>query len=351
MTKVKITAVAKQLPNYDKETKDIIPFLDIWLQGQEERFKRKVVKLFENAGVDKRYSIMEPEEVFTKTSFEDKNEIYSREVVPLAEQSLLKALKKASLNPRDIDYIITVSCTGIMIPSMDAYLINKLKMKQDIVRLPVTEMGCAAGVSGMIYAKNFLKANPNKRAAVIAVEAPTATFQLDDYSMVNIVSAAIFGDGAASVILSSYEEEKGPEMADEAMYHFYDAETMMGFKLVNTGLQMILDKAVPETISAHFPKIIHPFLEQNNLSIEAVDHLVFHPGGKKIVQTVEQLFGSLGKNIDDTKEVLKRYGNMSSATVLYVLERFMDKGLPEGDIGLMLSFGPGFSAQRILLKW
>jgi len=186
---------------------------------------------------------------------------------------------------------------------------------------------------------------------VIAVEAPTATFQLDDYSMVNIVSAAIFGDGAASVILSSYEEEKGPEMADEAMYHFYDAETMMGFKLVNTGLQMILDKAVPETISAHFPKIIHPFLEQNNLSIEAVDHLVFHPGGKKIVQTVEQLFGSLGKNIDDTKEVLKRYGNMSSATVLYVLERFMDKGLPEGDIGLMLSFGPGFSAQRILLKW
>jgi len=260
-------------------------------------------------------------------------------------------LDKGNLNPTDIDYIITVSCTGIMIPSMDAYLINNLKMKQDIVRLPVTEMGCAAGVSGMIYAKNFLKANSNKRAAVIAVEAPTATFQLDDYSMVNIVSAAIFGDGAASVILSSYEDEKGPEMVDEAMYHFYDAEKMMGFKLVNTGLQMILDKAVPETISNHFPQIVHPFLERNNMKIDDVDHLVFHPGGKKIVQTVEQLFGSLGKNIDDTKEVLKRYGNMSSATVLYVLDRFMDKGLPEGDIGLMLSFGPGFSAQRILLKW
>jgi len=351
MAKVKITSVAKQLPKYYKETKDIIPFLDIWLQGQEKRFQRKVVKLFENAGVDKRYSIMEPEEVFTKTSFQDKNDIYSREVVKLAEQSLVKALDKGNLNPTDIDYIITVSCTGIMIPSMDAYLINNLKMKQDIVRLPVTEMGCAAGVSGMIYAKNFLKANSNKRAAVIAVEAPTATFQLDDYSMVNIVSAAIFGDGAASVILSSYEDEKGPEMVDEAMYHFYDAEKMMGFKLVNTGLQMILDKAVPETISNHFPQIVHPFLERNNMKIDDVDHLVFHPGGKKIVQTVEQLFGSLGKNIDDTKEVLKRYGNMSSATVLYVLDRFMDKGLPEGDIGLMLSFGPGFSAQRILLKW
>ena len=348
---VKITAVAKQLPKYARETKDIIPFLKLWMTGQDDRFQRKVIKLFEGAGVDKRYSIMDAEEVFTNTSFQEKNDIYAREVVKLAEQSLIKALDKATLKPTDIDYIITVSCTGIMIPSVDAYLINNLKMKQDIVRLPVTEMGCAAGVSGIIYAKNFLKANPNKRAAVIAVESPTATFQLDDFSMVNIVSAAIFGDGAASVILSSYEDEVGPKIVDEAMYHFYDATTMMGFKLVNTGLQMILDKAVPETISEHFPMIVHPFLERNNISIEAIDHLIFHPGGKKIVQTVEDLFGSLGKNIDDTKEVLRLYGNMSSATVLYVLERFMDKQLPKGDKGLMLSFGPGFSAQRILLEW
>ena len=238
-----------------------------------------------------------------------------------------------------------------MIPSMDAYLINSLEMKQDIVRLPVTEMGCAAGVSGIIYAKNFLKSNPNKRAVVIAVEAPTATFQLDDYSMTNIVSAAIFGDGASSVILSSYEEDKGPEIIDEAMYHFYDATNMMGFNLVNTGLQMILDKEVPQKISDHFPAIVHPFLERNNLTIEDVNHLIFHPGGKKIVQTVEDLFGVLGKNIEDTKEVLRLYGNMSSATVLYVLERFMDKNPAKGQRGLMLSFGPGFSAQRILLEW
>ncbi len=349
--KVKITAVAKQLPKYTRETKDIIPYLNLWLAGQEERFQRKVIKLFENAGVDRRYSIMDAEEVFLNTSFQEKNDIYAREVIELGEQALLKSLEKAHLQPTDIDYIITVSCTGIMIPSLDAYLINRLKMRQDIVRLPVTEMGCAAGVSGIIYAKNFLKANPNKRAAVIAVESPTSTFQLDDYSMANIVSAAIFGDGAASVILSSYEDEEGPEILDEAMYHFYDAEQMMGFKLVNTGLQMILDKAVPETISHHFPQIVHPFLERNQMTIDDVDHLIFHPGGKKIVQTVEDLFGSLGKNIDDTKEVLKLYGNMSSATVLYVLERFMDRNLPEGDIGLMLSFGPGFSAQRILLKW
>ena len=250
---VKITAVAKQLPQYTRETKDIIPFVKLWMSGQEERFQRKVIKLFEGAGVDKRYSIMDAEEVFLNSSFEEKNDIYVREITKLAEQSLKKSLDKAKLKATDIDYIITVSCTGIMIPSVDAYLINSLGMKQDIVRLPVTEMGCAAGVSGIIYAKNFLKANPNKRAVVIAVESPTATFQLDDFSMVNIVSAAIFGDGAASVILSSCEEDEGPKIVDEAMYHFYDATHMMGFKLVNTGLQMILDKSVPETISSHFP--------------------------------------------------------------------------------------------------
>ena len=258
---VKIVSVGKQLPKYVKKTEEIIPFVKQWIQGQESRFQRKVLKLFEGAGVDKRYSIMDLEEVFLNSSFEEKNNIYINEVTKLAEQSLLKSLKKAGLQPTDIDYIITVSCTGIMIPSVDAYLVNSLNMKQDIVRLPVTEMGCVAGISGIIYAKNFLKSNPNKRAAVIAVEAATATFQIEDYSMTNIVSAAIFGDGSASVILSSCKEDKGPEIIDEAMYHFYDSIDIMGFKLVNTGLQMILDKNVPETISNHFSEIIEPFLD------------------------------------------------------------------------------------------
>ena len=348
---VKIITVAKALPKYTRNTKDIIPYLNLWLADQEDRYRRKVIKIFENAGVDKRYSIMDAESVFSNTSFEEKNDIYEKETIILAESCLQKSLDKAGLQADEIDFIITVSCTGIMIPSLDAYLINRLKMRQDIVRLPVTEMGCAAGVSGVIYAKNFLKANPGKRAVVVAVESPTATFQLDDFSMVNMVSAAIFGDGAAAVILSSHEDDKGPVVVDEAMYHFFDSEQMMGFKLRNSGLQMILDKSVPETIAAHFPNIVHPFLEQNGKSIEDVDHLIFHPGGKKIVQTVESLFGSLGKNIDDTKEVLRLYGNMSSVTVLYVLERFLERNLAPGEVGLMLSFGPGFSAQRVLLEW
>lgn len=348
---VKIISVAKQLPQYSRNTADIIPLLDQWLVNQDERFIRKVKKIFEGAAVDRRYSIMEPSEVFTATTFQEKNDIYTREVIVLGEKVLEKALAKAGWAPSTLDYIITVSCTGIMIPSLDAYLINKLPLRQDIVRLPVTEMGCAAGISGIIYAKNFLQANPGKRAAVIAVESPTATFQLDDFSMANVVSAAIFGDGAACVLLSSHENDEGPEILAEEMYHFYDNEHMMGFQLTNSGLQMVLDIDVPDTIASHFPEIIHPFLKKQELSIQDIEYLIFHPGGKKIVLMVEDLFSDMGKNINVTKEILRLYGNMSSATVLYVLEEIMNGSPKKGEKGLMLSFGPGFSAQRVLLQW
>ena len=348
---VKIKAVNKTLPNYSRNTSEIMPFLDMWLHGQEDRFIRKVKKIFENAMVDRRYSIMSPEEVFSDLSFEERNEIYIREGIKLGAKCLQGAIDKAGWRSKDIDFLITVSCTGIMIPSLDAYLINMLGLRQDIVRLPVTEMGCVAGVSGMIYAKNFLKANPGKRAAVVSVESPTATFQLNDYSMANIVSAAIFGDGAACVLLSSHPEDEGPEVLDEQMYHFYDAEGLMGFKPTNTGLQMVLDIGVPDAIEKHFPDILHPFLAQSGLEIGDMDYLIFHPGGKKIIMLVEALFSDLGKNIDETKEVLRLYGNMSSATVLYVLERIMDSKPESGSYGLMLSFGPGFTAQRLLLRW
>ena len=348
---VRIKTVATQLPPYSRTTQEILPYVKAWLSGKEDRFQRKVIKIIRNAGIDRRYSILDADDMFIPRTFEEKNQIYIQGALSLSEKVLQKALEQAAWSAKDLDYIITVSCTGFMIPSVDAYLINNLDLRQDVVRLPVTEMGCAAGVSGVIYAKNFLKANPGKRAAVIAVESPMATFQLNDFSMVNIVSAAIFGDGAACVLLSSDEKDEGPIVRNEDMYHFFDATHMMGFELKNPGLHMVLDPDVPERIAAHFPKIIYPFLERSNTTIEELNHLVFHPGGKKIVQTIEDLFGVLGKNIDDTKAVLRAYGNMSSATVLYVLERFLQKDIPTGEKGLMLSFGPGFSAQKVLLEW
>lgn len=348
----KVLGTAIQIPPYTKTTDAIIEDMRGHLEGQEERFKRKVLRIFQYAQVDQRYSIIPAEEVLGDLSFEEKNDRYVEGVLELATSVLQKGLDDAGISAKEIDYIITVSCTGFMIPSVDAYLINALEMRQDIVRLPVTEMGCAAGVSAMIYGTNFLKANPDKKVAIIAVESPMSTFQLKDFSMANMVSAAIFGDGAACVILGGAESEQvAPTVLDTNMYHFYDETQLMGFKLRNSGFEMVLDVNVPERIKEHFDRIIFPFLERNQLDVQDIDHLIFHPGGKKIIQMVEALFGRLGKNLDETKSVLRNYGNMSSATVLYVLDQFIKKGVSKGDIGLMLSFGPGFSAQSVLLKW
>lgn len=346
----KILATATALPEFTKPTEEILSDMERHLEGHDERFKKKVLRIFKYAQVDRRYSIMPADQVLADLSFEEKNDFYIEKATDLAEKVLRKALKKAQLAPDEIDYIITVSCTGFMIPSVDAFLINRLKMRQNIVRLPVTEMGCAAGVSATIYANNFLRANPGKRAAIIAVESPMSTFQYSDFSMANMVSAAIFGDGAACSIIG-FDDRPGPAIIDTNMYHFFDETHMMGFALKNSGFQMVLDPSVPDKIKEHFQDIIFPFLEKNDLSIKDVDHLIFHPGGKKIVQMVEGLFGELGKDLDATKGVLRDYGNMSSATVLYVLNEFLQRKIPQGDYGLMLSFGPGFSAQSVLLRW
>ena len=346
----KILACSIALPEFTKSTDQIIEDMERHLVGQDERFKKKVLRIFKYAQVDRRYSIMSAEEVLAQLSFEEKNDIYKERMTDLAEKALREAIQEAQMSAKDIDYIISVSCTGFMIPSIDAYLINRLDMRQDVVRLPVTEMGCAAGVSALIYANQFLRANPGKTAAILAVESPMATFQWNDFSMANMVSAAIFGDGVACAIVG-HDDGVKPAILDTTMYHFFDQTHMMGFDLRNSGFKMVLDPTVPETIKAHFEDILFPFLERNNLIISEIDHLIFHPGGKKIIQMVEELFGALGKNLNVTRQVLREFGNMSSATVLYVLHEFLKNPIQAGEKGIMLSFGPGFSAQSVLLEW
>lgn len=351
--RVKLTTVATALPPYSRTTAEVLPLLDSWLAGQEERFIRKVKKLFENAEVDRRYSMLDPLVVFTEPSLEKRNALYRDGTIELGKACLERALKQAAWAPADLDVLITVSCTGIMIPSLDAYLINELGLRQNILRLPVTEMGCVAGVSGLLYARRLLQSLPGRgRAAVLAVESPTATLQLRDFSMTNMVSAALFGDGAACALLSVNPEDEGPEIVDDSMYHFPDSTELMGFELKDQGLTMVLDPEVPEAIEAHFDAILLPFLKKNGLQLRDVDHLIFHPGGKKILQVAEAFFKGTGENrLAASRAVMREHGNMSSATVLYVMKRFMRTPKQAGSHGLMLSFGPGFTAQQVLLKW
>ncbi|TNE98838.1 MAG: type III polyketide synthase [Deltaproteobacteria bacterium] len=346
-----IKTVVTQQPPYEYTTDQIVNAVEVWLKDAPEVIRRKGVKIFRGANIDKRGSVAPLDFIFSDASFEEKNNWYVKSSIEMGEKVLAKALEESGWKANELDYIITTSCTGFMIPSVDAYLINKFGMKQDIVRLPVTEMGCAAGISGLIYVNNFLKANPGKKAALITIEAPSLTFRREDLSLTNLVSTAIFADGATCTLLEGGDEGSGIRILDTDMYHFNESEYLMGYNLTNTGFQIVLDKDVPDSIKSHFPNILPPFLKKNNLEVEDVENYLFHPGGKKIIHMVEDYICRFDKDISDSIDVLRQHGNMSSSTIIFILERFMKKGIKSGEKGYMLAFGPGFSAQSLLVEW
>jgi alkylresorcinol/alkylpyrone synthase len=347
----KILAAVSVTPDYQYKTEDVIAAADdLWLKHIDPTVRKMALRLFHGAEIDARNSVEPLDVVFNDESFEEKNNRFIKASKYMGGKALKKALDQSQLKPTDIDMIITVSCTGFMIPSLDAYLINEFSMRQDIQRLPVTEMGCAAGISGLIYAHGFAKSNPQMRIAIVSVETPSLTFQKRDFAMENLVSTAIFADGASCVILGPSDEVK-PKIVDTSMYHFPEGTHLMGYQLKNSGLKIVLDRDVPETIQAHFPKFFFPILERNGLSPESVTHYMFHPGGKKIINQVEDFIGRYGKDISISKNVLKQNGNMSSSTIFYILEKTIQKDTHAGDTGYMLAFGPGFSAQSLILRW
>ena len=346
----KIISVATATPDYRYKSEEIIEYVRKWVKNQPELYQKKIIKIFEGAQIDQKYSILPIDQIFSPMSLEEKNRHYINSVINLGTKVLDKSLKKAGLQAEDIDYIITTSCTGYMIPSFDAYLINNFKFKQNVHRLPVTEMGCVGGVAGLIYADHFMKAYPDKNVAVISVEIPSITFQYNDFSIDNIVGSAVFADGAACAILGP-TNKFAPEIIDTQMYHFPDTTDILGFDLTNSGFKVVLSEKVPNKIIEHFENITVPFLERNNLTLKDIDNFIFHPGGKKITLMLEDLLDKFGKKITESKEIMRFHGNMSSATVLFILERFLQEDIKTTKYGLMLGFGPGFTAQTILLKW
>lgn len=351
----RILGLATAEPAYRYTTDEIAAAADrLWLSAKEPRVRALGLKVLRAAEIEARRSVAPLETVFSRLGFGDRNDLYIEAMKQLSKQALLKACERADLPPNRLGVLITASCTGFMIPSVCAYLVDELGLRGDVLRLPVTEMGCAGGTSALMYAHAMLKGNPKLRVAVIAAEAPSLTFQEGDLSPGNLVSTAIFGDGAACALLGGESTRPGtfPSILDASMYHFPRSTHLMGYRLTDTGLKIVLDREVPTAIEEHFPKFFFPLLERNGLGIQHLRHLVFHPGGKKILQSVERLLAPHGKNVESAKDVLRARGNLSSATVLHVLERVMETDRPApADLGYMLAFGPGFSAQSLLLRW
>lgn len=345
----KIIATETLLPEYKYSGEEALEKYKQWVSSQNESFQNKAIKIFENAVIKEKHTIAPVEVLFSPRTFEEANNLYKTNAIELGTKILKKTIEKAGLKPHDIDFIITTSCTGYMIPSFESYVIDNLGMKKDVKQLPITELGCAAGVSALIYASDLLKAYPDKKAAVITLEFTSNTIQLNDYSWDNIVGTAIFADGVGCAILGGENLNK-PEIIDSQMYHMPNTTDLLGYNLTNTGLKMNLDKKIPTVIEANFEFIATPFLARNGLSIEEVDYFLVHPGGIKILDKIENILSQYGKNVDISRKIMETYGNMSSSTILFILNEYMKQDM-KNKTAYVLSFGPGFSAHQLLLRW
>lgn len=344
-----IIAVNTIWPEYSHTEQETMEAYKNWVSSQDEDFRRKAERIFRNTQIKSKHTIAPAEVLFSPRTFEEANNLYKEKAIELGTKALEQALSKTGLKPTEIDFLITTSCTGFMIPAFNAYVANNLGLRPDVKHLPITESGCAAGVTALIYANDLLKAYPDKKVAIVTLEFPSNTIQLNDYSWDNVVGTALFADGVACAILDG-GQNSSPKIIDSQMHQVPNTTDILGYNLTNGGLKMNLDKAIPQVIEDNFYSLIAPILKRNNLEVKDVDNFIIHPGGVKILDKIEALLAEHGKNASSSRKIMETYGNMSSSTVMFILNEDM-KTAKKGEKTLMLSFGPGFAAHQVLLEW
>ena len=284
-------------------------------------------------------------------TFEERNSEYIQAALNYSVQAVEEAVKKAAINKEDITDILFVSTTGLATPSIDALIINKMRLNPHINRTPVWGLGCGGGVSGMAKANTLAKANPDAVVLLVAVELCSLTLIKSDYSKSNFIGSSLFSDGIAACIIKgdNHVNDTQVNYVASSSKLYYDSLDVMGWDFMDTGFKVLFSKDIPTFINEHIKDDIDTFLAKHNLKLSDIKNFVFHPGGKKVLDAYTCALEVEGDFMKKTREVMNGYGNMSSATVLYVLEKFMTEGFEKG-YALMLAMGPGFSSEMVLLR-
>lgn len=313
----------------------------------------RYLTVFDNAQIDNRY-LAAPIEWYTQPhSFGEANDLFIDVACSLGEEAARKCLAQAQLAPRDIDHLIFVSTTGLAAPSPDARLITLLGMDRHTRRTPIWGLGCAGGLGGLERAQEYVRAYPTHRALLVTVELCSLTMQHNDRSKRNFVALSLFGDGAGAVLVEGDQVKTprgGPRIVDTRSTLFPDSLDLMGWDILDTGFRVIFGTRIPSVVAHHYRDLASEFLALHKLTPADIDHHVYHPGGAKVLRAYENALDLAPDTLAHSRAVLREYGNMSSATVLFVLERFLrQRAIQRGERGLMSVFGPGFSAEMALI--
>ena len=317
----------------------------------------RLLDVYENAEIEKRHLCVPLEWLGERHTFGECNDLYIENAKRLGGEVARAALERARLSARDIDHIVFVSSTGLATPSIDALLCNDLGCRVDIRRTPIWGLGCAGGAAGLSRARDFALADPSARVLFISLELCSVTFQPDDVSKKNLVAASIFGDGAAAAIVVGADvaptnvASRALELVAAQSILWKDTLDVMGWTIDGNGLHVVFSRDIPSIVREHVRPSLAAFLDRCGLAIDEVEHLVTHPGGMKVLRAYAEALGLAPERLRHARDVLRDYGNMSSPSCLFVLERYLSaREIGAGDRAVVSALGPGFSAEYVLMR-
>jgi alkylresorcinol/alkylpyrone synthase len=349
---MRIAGVAGAFPEHYYSQEQIREALKQRWHGKLER-PQVLDRLHESVSVDGRYlSLPIPAYADLKT-WGQANNAWIETAKDLGKQSLCRALARAGIAANDLGAIFFVSVTGVASPSIEARMINLMDLSPNIKRIPIFGLGCVAGAAGIARAADYVKAFPDQAAALVSVELCSLTWREDDISMANLISAGLFGDGAAAVIIGGRDKvDHGPTVLDTRSMFYRDTEDTMGWDISEKGFRIVLSRSVPDMVHLHLAQDIDGFLADHGLTRDDIGSWIMHTGGPKVLQATEKALNLPEGALDASWQCLAKLGNLSSASVLLVLEDFMENRRPEpGSYSILAAMGPGFCSEVVLLRW
>ncbi|MTW85955.1 type III polyketide synthase [Virgibacillus dakarensis] len=350
------------IPNYEITQQEIKGLVGELFPYTEKQLAR-LLPVFDHAAITKRQFAVAKDWFKESHTFQEKNNLYQM----YACQYALEAIDHCLLNQQflnkavpyeAIDMIIFVSSTGIATPSIDAHLFNKRPFREDVRRMPLWGLGCAGGAIGLSRAYDFLEGHPDKTVLVVCAELCSLTFQKDDHKKSNLVGSALFGDGTGAVLMCGnhssyrfYRTKVLPKIKRTSSFTKKNSLPVMGWDITNNGLEVVFSKSIPNLVRTLWKDHINTFLQNVNLTEKSIHSFIVHPGGKKVLQAMEGTLHITAEKLEHSYQVLRNHGNMSSATVIYVLLEWMKETVKEKEQSIVSALGPGFSSELLLLEW
>lgn len=316
----------------------------------------RLERFHNNMLVNGRYLALPLESYLTPSGFGERNDAWIEAAMELGEDVLCRLLDRAQLAPQEIDQITFTTITGIAVPSVDARLMNRIPFSRHMKRVPLFGLGCVGGAAGIARLADYLAGHPDQAAILLSIELCSLTIQHQDLSVENMISTGLFGDGAAAVLMVGERHPLAsagqPRVVDNRSVFFPHTEHIMGWVVNDTGFKIVLSAEVSAMVEANLKPALIEFLAGHRLEAEQISHWLVHPGGPKVIQSVEAGLGLKEGALELSREILAGVGNVSSASVLMILERALARYRPEpGSYGVLMAMGPAFGAELVLLQW